>query len=61
MVVLVATVGGLFAVMTFIHFFVDWICQTHSEAMQKHNNWKVRTKHCAIKAGNLVSSPSFLI
>lgn len=43
-----ATVGGLFAVMTFIHFFVDWICQTHSEAMQKHNNAKVRAKHCAI-------------
>lgn len=43
-----ATVGGLFAVMTFIHFFVDWICQTHAEAMVKHNNWKVRARHCLI-------------
>ena len=40
--------GGLFAVFTFVHFFVDWICQTHAEAMAKHNNWKVRARHCLI-------------
>jgi hypothetical protein len=40
--------GGLFAILTFVHFFVDWICQTHSEAMQKHNNPIVRARHCAI-------------
>lgn len=40
--------GGLFSIMTFIHFFVDWICQSHSEAMAKHNNWKVRAKHCLV-------------
>lgn len=40
--------GGLFAVMGFIHFFVDWIFQSHSEAMVKHNNPKIRAKHCAI-------------
>jgi hypothetical protein len=40
--------GGLFAILTFIHFFVDWIFQSHSEAMVKHNNPKVRAKHCAI-------------
>lgn len=44
----VALAGGLFAVFTFIHFFVDWIMQTHAEAMAKHNNWKVRAKHCLI-------------
>lgn len=43
-----ATIGGIFAVLTFIHFVVDWIFQSHSEAMQKHNNPKVRAKHCLI-------------
>lgn len=40
--------GGLFAILTFIHFFVDWIFQSHAEAMVKHNNAKIRAKHCAI-------------
>lgn len=40
--------GGLFAVLTMVHFFVDWICQTHSEAMAKHNNPLVRARHCGI-------------
>ena len=44
----VALMGGLFAVFTFVHFFVDWICQTHAEAMAKHNNAKVRARHCLI-------------
>lgn len=44
----VAMAGGLFACYAFIHFFVDWIFQSHSEAMVKHNNPKVRAKHCLI-------------
>lgn len=40
--------GGLFAIFTFVHFFVDWILQTHGEAMAKHNNAKVRARHCLI-------------
>jgi Protein of unknown function (DUF3307) len=40
--------GGLFSVLAFIHFFVDWIFQSHSEAMVKHNNPKIRAKHCLI-------------
>ena len=48
MVSLIATIGGLFAVFTFVHFFVDWLLQTHAEAMAKHNNWKVRARHCLI-------------
>lgn len=43
-----ALIGGLFAVLTFIHFFVDWIFQSHSEAMVKHNTPKIRAKHCLI-------------
>ena len=43
-----AFVGGFLAVLVFIHFFVDWIFQSHAEAMVKHNNWKVRAKHCLI-------------
>ena len=40
--------GGLFSVLAFIHFFVDWIFQSHAEAMVKHNNPKIRAKHCLI-------------
>lgn len=44
----IALMGGLFAVFSFVHFFVDWIFQSHSEAMAKHNNAKIRAKHCLI-------------
>lgn len=47
-VVLLALAGGLFAILTFIHFAVDWVFQTHAEAMAKHNNAKVRARHCLI-------------
>lgn len=40
--------GGLYAILGFIHFFTDWIFQSHAEAMVKHANAKVRAKHCAI-------------
>ncbi len=40
--------GGLFALLALVHFVVDWIFQTHSEAMVKHNNPRVRAKHCLI-------------
>lgn len=48
LVILLALAGGLFAILTFIHFFVDWIFQSHAEAMAKHNNALVRARHCAI-------------
>ena len=44
----IALMGGIFAILVFIHFFVDWIFQSHSEAMVKHNNPKIRAKHCLI-------------
>lgn len=43
-----ATAGGLFAIFVFVHFVVDWVFQTHDEAMAKSTNWKVRARHCAI-------------
>lgn len=48
MILEIALMGGIFAVLTFIHFFTDWIFQSHAEAMVKHNNPKVRAKHCLI-------------
>lgn len=45
---LVSYTGGFLAILTLIHFAVDWIFQTHNEAMTKHNNWQVRANHCAI-------------
>lgn len=44
----IALAGGLFAILALVHFVVDWVFQSHSEAMVKHNNPKVRAKHCAI-------------
>lgn len=41
-------IGGLFALLSFVHFFVDWLFQSHSEAMQKHNHNFIRAKHCLI-------------
>lgn len=43
-----ALLGGLFAVLSFNHFFVDWIFQSHAEAMAKHNHAGIRAKHCLI-------------
>lgn len=40
--------GGLFAIFAFVHFFVDWIFQSHDDAMVKHNNPLIRAKHCFI-------------
>ncbi len=50
----IALMGGIFAVLTFIHFFVDWIFQSHAEAMVKHNNPKIRAKHCLIYTAGFV-------
>lgn len=54
----IALMGGLLSILVFIHFFVDWIFQSHSEAMVKHNNPKIRAKHCAIYTAGFV--PLFL-
>lgn len=48
MVLEIALVGGIFAILAFIHFFVDWIFQSHAVAMVKHNNPKILAKHCLI-------------
>jgi len=53
--------GGLFAVLGFIHFFVDWIFQSHAEAMVKHANAKVRAKHCAIYTLGFIPLLTFIL
>src|SRR5271163_1367015 len=59
MLINIALLGGIFAILSFIHFFVDWIFQSHAEAMVKHNNPKIRAKHCAIYTAGFV--PLFLL
>lgn len=44
----VAHAGSLFAVLVFAHFVVDWIFQTHWEAMRKHDHAGARAVHCTI-------------
>jgi hypothetical protein len=48
MILIIALMGGLFAVLTMIHFLIDWLPQSHAVAMTKHNHAWVRAKHCAI-------------
>ena len=43
-----AAAGGLFAMLTFVHFFADWLFQSQYEASHKHNDWKVRARHCTV-------------
>ena len=45
-VAILIRLGSVFAVLTFIHFVVDWIFQTHDEAMAKSGNAWVRAQHC---------------
>ena len=37
---------------------MDWIFQSHAEAMVKHNNPRIRAKHCAIYTAGFI--PLFL-
>ena len=43
-----AKVGGLFALLTLLHFVADWVFQSHAEAMAKTRDSLVRAKHCLI-------------
>ena len=50
MIDMLATAGGLFVLLGFNHFVVDWVFQTHNEAMKKATNWRWRVRHCLIYA-----------
>ena len=45
-----AKIGGIFALLTILHFVADWVFQSHAEAMAKPTNHRVRAKHCFIYA-----------
>lgn len=53
--------GGLLAILVFIHFLVDWIFQTHKEAMNKHNKPWVRARHCGIYAVGFIPFLTVLV
>lgn len=50
MIETLATAGGLFVLLAFNHFVVDWVFQTHNEAMKKTTDWRWRARHCLIYA-----------
>ena len=54
-----AKAGGLFAVFMFIHFAVDFVFQSHREAMAKHRDRWIRARHCAIYAAGF--TPLFVL
>lgn len=60
LVIKIALGGGLFAVFALVHFVVDWVFQSHAEAMVKHNNPFVRAKHCLIYTAGFVPLLYFL-
>jgi len=59
MILYLALMGGILSILTFIHFATDWIFQSHAEAMVKHNNPKIRAKHCLIYTAGFVPLFSF--
>jgi hypothetical protein len=42
----IGLVGGYFALLTFGHFFVDWLSQSHNMAVRKAHEPMVRATHC---------------
>lgn len=48
MIDLLSKAGGLFALLAFNHFLVDWVFQTHWEAMNKGKNGWIRAIHCMV-------------
>lgn len=47
-VIELAQMGGVFALLVFCHFVVDWLFQSHDEAMKKSVDSFVRARHCLI-------------
>jgi hypothetical protein len=45
-----AAAGGIFALLTFAHFVIDWGFQSHEEAMKKSTDWRWRAWHCSLYA-----------
>lgn len=45
---MLALVGGTAFLLAFVHFVVDWGFQSHTEAMKKARDFKVRARHCYI-------------
>ena len=43
-----AVIGGLWFILTFIHFVADWMFQTHADAVAKSTDTSIRARHCAI-------------
>ncbi len=43
---LIPQVGGWLALLVLLHFSVDWVLQSHDEAMRKTREWRVRARHC---------------
>lgn len=52
---LIPHVGGWLALLVTLHFTVDWVFQSHDEAMRKPREWLVRARHCMVYA--FVSEP----
>lgn len=44
-------IGGIFALLTLLHFVADWLFQSHDEAMAKPTDAMIRARHCFIYAG----------
>jgi len=45
---LLALMGGVFAILAFWHFPADWLFQSHKEALAKAKNHLVRARHCLV-------------
>lgn len=55
-----AAMGGIFALLVFWHFVIDWVFQSHDEAMKKSSDASVRAFHCGVYAVGFVPVLSML-
>jgi len=51
---MLSAAGGLLFLLTFVHFVVDWLFQTHKEAMEKNTSPVVRARHCLIYTAGFI-------
>ncbi len=49
-----ANLGGIFALLVLNHFVVDWVFQTHTEAMKKSTSALWRARHCLVYATGFI-------
>jgi len=57
----IARAGGLLFILTFFHFVIDWVPQTHADAMKKSKDWWIRAGHVTIYSSLMMIPIGFVL